>query len=234
MAHTDSGTIQDTYAGRLLMMPELSGETHVLIDCMKMMFVVRSSKDKCHKYAFLHLTGWLVLPIDNVKEFMAKLEQDEAQLLYKNTMQKAASGDHRSVCGALQRICDKIPVLQWTGNQLSVGIRNYINDGETRRRAAAAAKPGLAVVAYVPAPVRASTSPGAGTLAHPTGAPNARPKAGSTTGRVWDICDVAIAKGTPTDWKAFKKQILATGVAEGINESTMSVQFGKWKLASGF
>lgn len=230
MAHTDSGVFQDTYAGKLLMMPEQSGDTHVLIDCMKMMFVARSSRDKCHKYAYLHLVGWLVLPIDKVAEFTTKLEPDEAQLLYKNTLQKAATGDHRAVCGALQRVCDKIPALQWTGNQLNVGIRNRVAESDARRAAAAAANP---LPPPVPAPVRASAAPATGTPGTPT-AP-ARPKPGSTTGRVWDMCDAAHkAAGEVKDWKLFKKGIIVAGIATGINESTVSVQFGKWKLASGF
>lgn len=230
MAHTDSGIFQDTYAGKLLMMAETSGDTHVLIDCMKMMFVARSSKDKCLKYGYLHLTGWLVLPIDKIAEFTTKLDPEEAKLLYANTMQKEPTGDHRAVCGALQRVCDKIPVLQWTGNQLNVGIRNHVAESDARRAAARAANP---LPPPVPAPVRATAALATGTPGNPT-AP-ARPKAGSTTGRVWDICDaLCVDPKKVADWKAFKKSIMAFGAQEGINESTVSVQFGKWKLASGF
>lgn len=230
MAHTDSWVFQDTYAGKLLMMPEQTGDTCVLVDCMKMMFVARSSKDKCLKYGYLHLVGWLVLPIDKVVEFTTKLDPEEAKLLYTNTMQKAATGDHRAVCGALQRVCDKIPALQWTGNQLNVAIRNRIAESEARRAAAIAANP---LPAPVPPPVRAGAVPATGTPGNPTGP--ARPKAGSTTGRVWVMCDTAHnAAGEVKDWKLFKKGIIVAGIVEGINESTVSVQFGKWKLASGF
>ena len=52
---------------------------------------------------------------------------------------------------------------------------------------------------------------------------------------VWDMCDAAhSAAGEVKDWKLFKKGIIVAGIVEGINESTVSVQFGKWKLASGF
>lgn len=59
----------------------------------------------------------------------------------------------------------------------------------------------------------------------------ARPKAGSTTGRIWDICDEA-ARQT-SDKKAIKAVVLEVGRKEGINDSTVSVQFGKWFAVVG-
>lgn len=58
-----------------------------------------------------------------------------------------------------------------------------------------------------------------------------RPKAGSTTGRVWEICD-AVAQATK-DKKAIKVAVLEVGRQEGINDSTVSVQFGKWFAVVG-
>ena len=54
-----------------------------------------------------------------------------------------------------------------------------------------------------------------------------RPKAGSTTGKVWDIADNLSI--TITDDKALRKSVIAECEAQGINKSTASVQFGKWK-----
>ena len=59
----------------------------------------------------------------------------------------------------------------------------------------------------------------------------ARPKAGSTTGRIWEICD-EVSKAT-RDKKAIKFAVLEIGRKEGINDSTISVQFGKWFTVVG-
>lgn len=56
------------------------------------------------------------------------------------------------------------------------------------------------------------------------------PKGGSKTGRVWEIAEpIYEAAPKPVDWKALRKQIVAACEAEGINSSTASVQYGKWK-----
>jgi hypothetical protein len=56
------------------------------------------------------------------------------------------------------------------------------------------------------------------------------PKAGSKTGRVWEIAeDIYKAQGAHTDFKSLRKDIVAACEAEGINGSTASVQFGRWK-----
>lgn len=57
--------------------------------------------------------------------------------------------------------------------------------------------------------------------------PSQRPKAGSSTGKVWDIADEV--SQTITDAKALRKAVIDRCVQEGINQSTASVQFGKWK-----
>lgn len=54
-----------------------------------------------------------------------------------------------------------------------------------------------------------------------------RPKAGSTTGKVWDIADSLAA--TISDDKSLRKSVIAECEAQGINKSTASVQFGRWK-----
>lgn len=61
------------------------------------------------------------------------------------------------------------------------------------------------------------------------GEASSRPKSGSATGKVWDIADeVAL---TLTDEKALRKSVIDKCVQEGINKSTASVQFGKWKCS---
>jgi hypothetical protein len=58
------------------------------------------------------------------------------------------------------------------------------------------------------------------------------PKSGSKTGRVWEIADAIVATGANvSDLKALRKSIITACEAEGINTSTASVQYGKWKAS---
>mgnify|MGYP000744731774 CR=1 FL=1 len=56
-----------------------------------------------------------------------------------------------------------------------------------------------------------------------------RPKAGSTTGRVWEICDkIDAANPGWTDKKDFRVSVMKACVAAGINEATAATQYSKW------
>ena len=70
--------------------------------------------------------------------------------------------------------------------------------------------------------------------------PITRPKAGSATGRVWEIADAVFAEGFGDSmlrtgdgavilWKRIRDEVLERCVAEGINPATAQVQYGKWK-----
>jgi hypothetical protein len=57
-----------------------------------------------------------------------------------------------------------------------------------------------------------------------------RPKAGTQTGRIWDISDALSAEeGKP----ASRKDVLAAALAESINEATAATQYGKWRKFHG-
>jgi hypothetical protein len=57
-----------------------------------------------------------------------------------------------------------------------------------------------------------------------------RPKDGTATGRVWAISDeLSAAAGKP----AARKDVIAKGVAEGINPATLATQYGKWRRFFG-
>jgi hypothetical protein len=59
---------------------------------------------------------------------------------------------------------------------------------------------------------------------------NEPPKQGSKTGRVWTLADDVLAKhAAPYEWKKVRAEVAAACEADGINSSTMSVQFSKWK-----
>ena len=61
-----------------------------------------------------------------------------------------------------------------------------------------------------------------------SGTPN-RPRPGSSTGMVWDIAD-KLESQYSTD-KELRKAVIEECTQQGINSSTASVQFGKWRAA---
>jgi hypothetical protein len=56
-----------------------------------------------------------------------------------------------------------------------------------------------------------------------------RPKAGTATGRVWDLADALAATNEGISDKELKKLVANQCAEEGINPATAQVQFGKWK-----
>ncbi|QBQ71142.1 hypothetical protein S0112_002 [Shewanella phage S0112] len=56
-----------------------------------------------------------------------------------------------------------------------------------------------------------------------------RPKEGSSTGKVWDICDDALEHFGDIHSKEMRKQIIDFCVESGINPATANTQFAKWK-----
>jgi hypothetical protein len=57
-----------------------------------------------------------------------------------------------------------------------------------------------------------------------------RPKAGTATGRVWQICDeLSAASNAPAE----RAQVIAKATAEGINAATVATQHGKWRKYHG-
>lgn len=66
-----------------------------------------------------------------------------------------------------------------------------------------------------------SPSSGSGSGGAPT-----RPKAGTATGRVWEIADSLVeSDGTLPE----RSTVVEKATAEGINPATVSTQYGKWK-----
>lgn len=89
--------------------------------------------------------------------------------------------------------------------------------------------PGLVRLANRPAP---TPTPHKDPVARPKGGlptPSARPKAGTATGRVWDIADEVLATMPDTDQKTIRVEVLKRCTAEGINPATVQVQYGKWR-----
>jgi hypothetical protein len=102
----------------------------------------------------------------------------------------------------------------------------------------------LAEAGHLVPPAPTPGTNGAGGRALPTPAhrgtpsPATRPKPGSTTARVWEICDEAMTKAGHTkldglNLKDFRVVVMKQCEAEGINDSTAATQYGKWKSAQG-
>lgn len=59
--------------------------------------------------------------------------------------------------------------------------------------------------------------------------PDAAPREGSVTRRVWLLADEALARLGSSDMKAVRAAVAEAAAAEEINPSTVSVQYSKWK-----
>lgn len=88
-----------------------------------------------------------------------------------------------------------------------------------------------AVPKYVPKHGNAPTAPrNTAPRVSTGGAPSEAPKAGSKTGAVWEIAEQIYATfPNPSNWKELRSAIVTACEAQGINGSTASVQFSKWK-----
>lgn len=56
-----------------------------------------------------------------------------------------------------------------------------------------------------------------------------RPKAGSKTGRVWEIADSLSAKNAP----ATRAAVMEAAIKEDINEATVATQYQRWRTFFG-
>lgn len=200
------------------------------VDLTALQFHVTGNHLLVETYMLAHCKGWFIVIDLSTPDHFHALSLDEARELYFNSFDEEVpkSWSHKELWKALHAAAIDVQVCPWTQAQL-----NHIFDSRRAREAAA-----LALVPRAPPsmPVGRTSRASAATTGAPSYAPTpqARPKPGSATGRVWDICDAALSTaGKVTDWKAFKKAVLLLGTKEGINESTVSVQFGKWKLSIG-
>lgn len=57
-----------------------------------------------------------------------------------------------------------------------------------------------------------------------------RPKAGTVTARVWEICgELSAIAGSPAD----RAHVINAGISEGINAATIATQHGRWRKYHG-
>lgn len=133
----------------------------------------------------------------------AKLEKLPLQYLYWTTFQEAPSEDYPTLLADCARAFETLPVDATPLRELEAEVARLFPN------------------------TPATTALSKGSPKAEGGSPSA-PKTGSTTGRVWAIADTLWqSNGTMPDRKA----VMAACEAEGINPSTASTQYGKWKAS---
>lgn len=55
-----------------------------------------------------------------------------------------------------------------------------------------------------------------------------RPSAGTSTGKVWEICDTLYAQATDEN-PITRARVIKAAEAEGVNVSTAATQYGRWR-----
>lgn len=132
----------------------------------------------------------------------SKLEKLSLQYLYWNVCKEAPPEDYSTLLRNCLAKIEGMPEDATPLEELEKEVaRLYPDDGVT-----------------APATPRAQREPGE--------AP-AKPKAGSTTGRVWEIAE-AMVKG---DQLPDRKAVIGACEGEGVNPATASTQYGKWKAS---
>jgi len=183
----------------------------------------------------------------------------ELKLLYQNLCgQKYASYSRELLVQNVQAFCMSIEESKLNALELSLQA-GYLSEGndnfykhrpghnqpqalsEVYTPAALTAVPGCVPIVTPTPTVNAAPASYTQTANAPiartrpvSDGPPEQPKAGSKTGRVWEIAEMIWQKsGCASNIKAMRKEIIEACEGEGINSSTASVQFGKWKSTKG-
>lgn len=136
----------------------------------------------------------------------SKFSQLELQYLWWNHTGQRPSDDYATQLNALLEMVQALPVDETPEAELEAEFRRLCPDEVVG---------GKSTQAKEPKPVR---NPGE---------PPTAPKAGSTTGKVWEIADRVCPAGAAIDRNA----IIAACKEAGINEATAATQYSKWKRA---
>lgn len=205
---------------------------------------------------------------ENMIESYSRFTDYELKMLYTNMCGQKYQGYSRDILmTTVMHMVQSLPSSELNGFELAIqaakitieddGFYRYAKGSQSPERVNDRYLPPalVAVVGYVPAPTPNNTASAA--PAHHTQAasvpaqhtkpqsvtlPAEAPKAGSKTGRVWEIAETVLRQkleakerdGGQLDVKALRKNIVELCEAEGINSSTASVQYGKWKTTKVF
>lgn len=152
---------------------------------------------------------------------LSRLSEDQAKWLYWNMFQQAP-GDYQDCIIAIKAKLDEWPDAPVSVEQLEQMCIARGLDGT------------LSTPADTPSdntqeggkPEKIKRAP---RVPRAQGDDPARPAPGSTTGKVWTICDELSANRTKDVSRA---EIMAACTAAGINPATAGTQYAKWKKAS--
>ncbi len=137
----------------------------------------------------------------------SKLEKLPLQFLYWNTFREAPSEDYAKLLKDCVARFELLPVDATPIRELEAQVAQlYPDEVGVNPKDRAVSK---------------------GSAKAEGGNPSA-PKSGSTTRRVWEIAD---ALWTPPGPMPDRKKVMAACEAQGINPSTASTQYGKWKAS---
>lgn len=140
----------------------------------------------------------------------------QLQRLYLGLTQLPFHGEYWQLLEAIRALIARIPEVPYTEEQLTAQAEKKFGPEKLDR----------------PAPVKVRATPKTKVERKPVDASSVeRPRFGSATGRVWEICDGLASQHK--DKKQLKLAVVEAGKLEGLNESTLSVQFGKWFLVVG-
>lgn len=135
------------------------------------------------------------------------LTKEQLQYLFWNQMHQPPADDYGVLCQALLNIALLLPVDATPLEDLEREVARLYPDDPT----VSTSTPAQASEPRVPR------------------APGERPKAASTTGKVWEIADRFFTDDG--DWKTMRGKIMAACEAEGINSATAATQYSKWKVS---
>ncbi len=140
----------------------------------------------------------------------AKLSLVQLQYLFWNVFQQTPPSEMPALTDPLKKYAEAFPEGEMSLEQLQAIVADLYPQGVG----------GAPAVAKPPREPRAP------------GSPTDRPKANSTTGLVWDICDREHTKlQNSEDWKVVRAAIMGACEHEGINPATAATQYSKWKAA---
>jgi len=147
----------------------------------------------------------------------AKLEMNVLQYIFWNMTKTPPTVEYAELLKAALAAAEEIPLDEVPLHELEKTVRDlYPDEGSSK----------------------SSSGPKEPKTPKEPGAPADRPKATSTTGRVWELADVAyaavmakVADGAAPDWSVIRAEIIKLTDAEQINKATAATQYSKWKSA---
>lgn len=184
-------------------------ETFILIDNDQLCFLkATESLEQAQYWADILASkhDYYITTVESKKAFSVYTDY-ELRLLYKNTTGEPVpdTTKYTNLISGLQQLAQNLDVDETS----LAGLKKQL--GHSRKEPTTE-----------PTPERKGRKPAQSGEPRPL----KRPKEGSATGKVWDIADELNAK---EDAIPSRQDVIDAATAAGINSSTASTQYGKWK-----